>query len=189
MPDSGTPGYITINADGTVVTPNNLTPEGVIEAGDLATHADVNAALTAAEDYTDGAFNTATAYTDGAFNNATAYTDASVDGLAPEVDGDGLNVVRGNPARLIAGQYAADIDQPAGSLATFFVDYDFGPDGPPGVWTEWTVVGGLFLFAGQANYIGATYPGGNTARLNFVCTAPAPVTVQGTFLFHIIGTT
>jgi hypothetical protein len=135
MPDSGTPGYITINADGTVVTPNNLTPEGVIEAGDLATHADVNAALTAAEDYTDGAFNNATAYTDGAFNNATAYTDASVDGLAPEV------------------------------------------------------VGGLFLFAGQANYIGATYPGGNTARLNFVCTAPAPVTVQGTFLFHIIGTT
>jgi hypothetical protein len=47
MSDQGSTGYIRVHPDGTVETPNNMTPGGLIVAGDLATHADVQADLDA----------------------------------------------------------------------------------------------------------------------------------------------
>jgi hypothetical protein len=47
LPDSGYNGYLSIGADGRVVVPNNLTPEGLAVAADLATHADLDASATA----------------------------------------------------------------------------------------------------------------------------------------------
>jgi hypothetical protein len=47
MSDQGSDGYVSVNPDGTVVVPSNMTVGGLIVAGDLATHADLDASATA----------------------------------------------------------------------------------------------------------------------------------------------
>lgn len=170
MPDTGYNAYLSVSPDNTVVVPNNIDVGGVITQGDLVTHPELQDVV----DYIDASVT------------VEALTDS---GMAPEIDVVGDEVIRGGPARITpgGGQYSFDIDQPTGSLAQFFVDYDFSPDGPPGVWPEWLVAGQLVITNGSFAFESAVDQGAGVVRFYFVSLSGGLQTCQGTFVFYVIG--
>jgi hypothetical protein len=56
VPDSGHNGYLAVRPDGTVDVPSNIDVNGVVAAGDFATHSDLDAAVAGvafADDFAD----------------------------------------------------------------------------------------------------------------------------------------
>src|SRR4051794_8336165 len=94
MPDTGSNGYLHVNPDGTVVVPSNLSPEGLILAGDLVTQTDLDNAVAGLAD--------------------TAYVDGSVATLSGDVvHGAGMQ---------ISGQYTVAINGAGGQDTILQVD-------------------------------------------------------------------
>jgi hypothetical protein len=165
MPDAGTNTYLSIAPDGTVVTPTNIDPAGVISAGDLASQTDVN-------DAHDDAIAVAEAYADEG--------DATVQGNVDALSGD---VVHGAGMQ-VSGQYSVDLNYAAGQLTgqAFDVDVPELAD-----WTTWLVFGHFFAVLGHVA-VSAVSASGTTLTLNFTEVSTGPEAILGTYYFRVLGT-
>jgi hypothetical protein len=162
LPDAGYNGYISVGADGRVVTPQNLTPQGVIAAGDLATHADLDT-LVDTYDLADVAH--------------LADIPAPPD-LSPYIVGDS--------AREIAGPFSLRLQQ-AATFDTFFsADYDFGAGGIRS-WADYAYFG-YFTGSGAITLSTVDNMFGTVTRFWFCSLSNTLQNVDGVYFFYVIGT-
>jgi hypothetical protein len=158
VPDSGHNAYVAVRPDGTVDVPSNITPEGVIAAGDLVSRADLDEALGAALD-------------------GVVYTGDLSDEARTTA-----------PGLRITDQYTIDISNPCGQLTGHDYDIDLTDSPLGWGWPNWTIVGYYFATGpAPVSQPSVRSLGGNSLRFQFISLASSLSLMEGTYVFNFIG--
>jgi hypothetical protein len=171
MSDQGSDGYVSVNPDGTVVVPSNMTVGGLIVAGDLATHADLDASATATYNAVVSDYDLADVIHDP--GELDVFHTVKVD----TIGGADLGALQFGPPRSIPVHIAG------GNLTASIVSG--GPYGELDAAAEWTPVGYLGLANGVAA-VGDIVASGDHLNVTIVSLSTGLQAIDGNYFFRLL---